>query len=218
MTAPRPQLVKCVLMETSIRPPGIRELPIVAGHLSLDFANTVDDPLGPLRYDHVADYPALLGWSVRVGTLPVEAASALFLAGERQPRRAAEVVLRAVALRDALNASFAAVVDRTSLAGPWSGLRPFIATAIGNAGPPDPDPSWDRTELESPLWPVADAAYRLLTGRDRARLKRCAGCPWLFLDQSKNGSRRWCSMDDCGTDRKKRRYVATRAARRSAGR
>jgi predicted RNA-binding Zn ribbon-like protein len=40
----------------------------------------------------------------------------------------------------------------------------------------------------------------------------------LFLDRSKNGSRRWCSMDDCGTDLKKRRYVATRAARRAADR
>jgi predicted RNA-binding Zn ribbon-like protein len=205
-------------METLIRPAGIRELPIVAGHLALDFANTVDDPLGPLRYDHVAEYPALLGWSVRAGTLPEAAASALFLAGERQPRQVVEVMRRSVALRDALNATFAAVVDRTGAVGPWSELRPFIATAIGRAGPPDPEPVWDFAELESPLWPVAEAAYRLLIGDDRARLKRCVGCPWLFLDRSKNGSRRWCSMDDCGTDRKKRRYVAARAARRAADR
>jgi predicted RNA-binding Zn ribbon-like protein len=205
-------LVKWVLMETPTRP---RELPIVAGNLALDFANTVDDPLGPLRYDHIADYPALLSWSVRVGTLPAPAASALVRAGARP---AAQVVRRAADLRAALNATFGAVVDRTDIAGPWLALRPFIATALGHAGPPDPDPSWDLAEPEAPLWPVAEAAYRLLIGPDRARLKRCAGCPWLFLDQSKNGSRRWCSMDDCGTNIKKQRYVASRAARRAATR
>jgi predicted RNA-binding Zn ribbon-like protein len=219
MPAGASQLVKCVLMETPSRPAGIRELPIVAGQLALDFANTVDDPLGPQRYDHVADYPALLAWSVRIGTLPGDAADALVRAGEQQPRRAAQVMRRATALRDAINGTFGAVLrDRTTATGPWSQLRPFIATAVGHAGLPAPDPAWDFTDLEAPLWPVAEAAYRLLISPDLHRLKRCVGCPWLFLDQSKNGSRRWCSMEDCGTDRKKRRYVARRAARRIADR
>jgi predicted RNA-binding Zn ribbon-like protein len=68
------------------------------------------------------------------------------------------------------------------------------------------------------LWPVAEAAYRLAISTDLARLKRCVGCPWLFLDKSKNSSRRWCSMEFCGTERKKRRYVAKRAAGRRAAR
>jgi predicted RNA-binding Zn ribbon-like protein len=41
-------------------------------------------------------------------------------------------------------------------------------------------------------------------------------CPWLFLDGSKNGSRRWCTMNICGTDEKIRRYVSRRAERRKA--
>ena len=61
---------------------------------------------------------------------------------------------------------------------------------------------------------MADAAYRLLTGPEVRRLKRCVACPWLFLDRSRNGSRRWCSMEICGTDEKIRRYVTRRAARR----
>jgi predicted RNA-binding Zn ribbon-like protein len=68
--------------------------------------------------------------------------------------------------------------------------------------------------LELPLWPVAEAAYRLLVGQEIQRLKRCAGCPWLFVDRSKNHSRRWCSMEICGTDEKMRRYVTKRADRR----
>jgi predicted RNA-binding Zn ribbon-like protein len=77
-------------------------------------------------------------------------------------------------------------------------------------------PAWDLAHLQSPLWPVAEAAYRLLTGPDLQRVKRCAGCPWLFLDSSKNGSRRWCSMEVCGTHEKIRRYVNRRAERRTA--
>jgi CGNR zinc finger len=33
-------------------------------------------------------------------------------------------------------------------------------------------------------------------------VKRCAGYPWLFLDRSKNASRRWCAMNGCGTQEK----------------
>jgi predicted RNA-binding Zn ribbon-like protein len=203
-------------METPPLPPGIRELPIVAGHLALDFANTVDDPLGPQRFDHITTYPALLAWSVRVGTLSTGAADDLQRAAEAAPRRAAAMVRRAAALRTRLNDTFGALADGTDVTPRWPGLRPFVADALAHVdlvGSP-PVPAWDSADLEAPLWPVAEAAYRLLTGPEPARLKRCAGCPWLFIDQSRNGSRRWCAMDDCGRHEKIRRYVTKRAAAR----
>jgi predicted RNA-binding Zn ribbon-like protein len=66
--------------------------------------------------------------------------------------------------------------------------------------------------LTSILWPVARAATTLLTSPDLARVRECAGdpCGWLFLDVSKNGSRRWCDMADCGNRAKARRYRARR--------
>lgn len=202
-------------METPPLPPGIRRLPIVAGHLALDFANTVDDPLGPLRHDHVASYASLLAWAVRTGVLTDAEAENLSRVAEREPRRAAATVGDGARLRAALNGTFGALADGTSPAGAWLDLRPFVAGALGHADLPGPQPQWDRTALESPLWPVAESAYRLVAGPDLHRLKRCAGCPWLFLDQSKNGSRRWCSMRYCGTDEKIRKYVSRRASARS---
>ena len=200
------------------RPPGIRELPIVAGHLALDFANTIDDPLGPQRWDHVADHPNLVTWSERIGILSPDAAAALRRAAAEHPERAAAAVRDAVALRAALNDTFGAVVDGTPLDDGWVRLRPFVAAAVARAdlapGVPHPAPAWSVEELDAPLRPVADAAYRLLTGTEVTRLKRCVACPWLFLDRSRNGSRRWCSMEICGTDEKIRRYVTRRAARR----
>ena len=54
------------------------------------------------------------------------------------------------------------------------------------------------------LWSAAD----LLVGPDSARLRECANhrCLWLFLDDSKNGSRRWCSMQMCGNRAKAHRH------------
>jgi predicted RNA-binding Zn ribbon-like protein len=40
------------------------------------------------------------------------------------------------------------------------------------------------------------------------RLRECQGerCGWLFIDSSKSGRRRWCTMEDCGNRAKARRY------------
>jgi predicted RNA-binding Zn ribbon-like protein len=67
--------------------------------------------------------------------------------------------------------------------------------------------------LESPLWPVARAAAALLTSPELARLRQCGGddCGWLFLDRSRNRSRQWCTMEDCGNLSKVRRFRERRA-------
>jgi predicted RNA-binding Zn ribbon-like protein len=62
--------------------------------------------------------------------------------------------------------------------------------------------------LDSILWPVCCAAAQLFIDGPRDRLKFCPGraCGWLFLDATKNGGRRWCSMADCGNLDKVRSY------------
>jgi predicted RNA-binding Zn ribbon-like protein len=183
-----------------------RELPIVAGHLALDFANTVDDPLGPTRHDHIGTYPELLRWSVRAGALPASQADGL--------RGSAAALRKAHALRDVLNDVFVAVATGTAPA--WGGLRPFAADAVANSElSPTHELIWPAAGApHAMLWPVAYAAERLLTSPDIHRVKQCAGCPWVFLDHSRNASRRWCAMNDCGTHAKVRKYVAKRAAAR----
>ena len=64
--------------------------------------------------------------------------------------------------------------------------------------------------LDTPLWPVARSAAELLTSSELSALRLCASdrCAWLFLDTSRNGSRRWCSMRTCGNRAKARRHHA----------
>src|SRR5262249_9583974 len=68
-------------------------------------------------------------------------------------------------------------------------------------------------ELELLLWPVSLSAIELLTSaKDWGKIKECPGCGWLFLDASKTGNRRWCSMDECGSrDKMRRQYARKRA-------
>ncbi len=201
-----------------------RELPIVGGHLALDFANTVDDPLGPTRHDHAGTYADLLSWSLRVGILDEERAALLRRAAEQTPEAADAALRRAHELREVLNDLFGAVAEGADgIATRWTRLRPFAAAAVAAAGldtSAGPHRWWwsGADDLAVVLHPVAAAAADLLVSADLARVKRCARCPWLYVDRSKNRSRRWCDMADCGTAEKMGRYVARRAARRRAGR
>ncbi len=199
-----------------------RELPIVGGHLALDFANTVDDPLGPARHDHAATYDDIVRWSLRVGILDERRASSLRRSARRRGREASRAVAAAHQLRDALNETFGAVVHGSvRLPASWLQLRDFATDAQAAAQLSRHDDgrlewSWsDVSQLTAPLHPIASAAAVLLVSDDLMRVKQCARCPWLFLDVSRNHSRRWCDMDDCGRAEKIERYVARRAAARS---
>jgi predicted RNA-binding Zn ribbon-like protein len=208
-----------------------RELPILGGNLALDFANTVDDPDGPERYDHTGTYPELVAWSARTGTLRPDQAKGLLTAAQEHPRARSAALKRAHQLRHslieifteiaAINGGQSATTGGSPPSARWGELQPFVTDAIAHA-----ELAWDgstyqltwtdTTRLDAMLWPVGLAAGDLITSPQLARLKKCAGCPWLFLDQSKNLSRRWCAMNDCGTHEKIRRYVTRRAARRQS--
>jgi len=198
-----------------------RELPIVARQLALDFANTVDDPGGSARWDHLSSYDDLLHWFVRTGQIDAALRGRLARAARQHPRKAAAAHRRAIDLRTTVNAVFGAVADGRDPDGrDWAALRAMATAGLGRSDLVRMDDRYglrwrDPADLETVLWPVADAGLSLLRSPELARVKRCAGCPWLFLDRSKNGSRRWCAMNDCGTHEKIQRYVSRRAARRA---
>ena len=66
----------------------------------------------------------------------------------------------------------------------------------------------DANDLDRVLWPIVRSAADLLTSGDLRKVRQCAreSCDWLFVDASKNHSRRWCSMNMCGSRVKARRY------------
>jgi predicted RNA-binding Zn ribbon-like protein len=156
--------------------------PDVGGHLVLDFANTIE----PSR-EHLATLTDLAAWGARhglAGTAPLE---------------------RARALRRAIYEVFRPIADGTEPgAGALAALHGFHADAVAAARLTPRGYAWG----DDLLAPIAVAAVDLLRFGPLERVSVCAGCPWLFLDTSRNHSRRWCSMDDCGARAKMRRYRA----------
>lgn len=208
------------MMETRDHIAGLR---IVGGHLALDFANTVDgEPEGEPGFENLQSYGDLVAWGRRVGLLEEDVAQRLLDEANRRPHEADAVRARALELRGCIYEVFRAVADgdRPPSAA-LEALRRAEGEAISHArlvrGEAEFGWEWpEGGDLSKPLWPVAHAAIGLLTSGDLDRVKRCAGCRWLFVDASRNRSRRWCTMEDCGTHEKVRRYVAKRAARRGS--
>ena len=203
-------------METPEHVAGLR---IVGGNLALDFVNTVDGDPG---IEMLRGYGDLVAWGVRAGLLSAEEGGLLVREAGRRPEEAETVYRDALRLRGALYGVFRAVAEgEDAPEGGLETLRGYEREALsrGKLVQGDGGFAWewqDGLDLARMLWPVAHTATGLLTSGDLNRLKLCAGCYWLFLDASKNRSRRWCTMEVCGRDEKVRRYVAKRAARRDS--
>ena len=216
--------------------PSLTQLPRLGGLLCLDFVNTVDPRYGDDRIEYLGDYASLAEWAAWIGAVPPERRDALLADGGEDPGRAAAVHRRALALREDLHA----LLRPESRAAPDDGSlrrfnrelqaasRHFVLekAAGGYAG------HWETGKgLDEVLWPVARSAAELMLSPDALRrVRECQGvdCGWLFIDTSKAGRRRWCSMDVCGNRMKSSRYrqrvreagrlgSAPRRARASAG-
>jgi predicted RNA-binding Zn ribbon-like protein len=183
------------------------------GHPALDLVNTVyGQEQGPVEADVLAAPGHLVTFARRVGVAtPGTPASAGALRASRLLRDVLDPVLRA-------RIAGAAPPPR-----PRAAIEVAARAALRSAelAPDGHRLAWTWSD-DDPLAPVhrlAVAAVALLTSdADMAVLRRCAACRWLFLDRSRGAGRRWCSMADCGTEAKKRRYVQRRRDRRAAGR
>jgi predicted RNA-binding Zn ribbon-like protein len=203
-------------------PEYIRSLRVVAGDLALDFVNTQDGaPEEPPGFECLQSPGDLVAWALRVGLLSEEGADRALRRARRRRADADAAYARALVLRRSLYAIFRAVaLASTPPPGELTALREAESEALahGVLTPAGGSFAWTwevESEPAGPLWCVTHAATELLTSPRLARVKRCDACRWLFLDTSKNRSRRWCTMEECGTHEKVKRYVARRAARRS---
>ena len=68
-------------------------------------------------------------------------------------------------------------------------------------------------DLMAPVWRLLLSAYDLLKGGNLHHLKQCQRCAWLFMDQTKNHRKKWCSMESCGNAQKTKRYYARQKAK-----
>jgi predicted RNA-binding Zn ribbon-like protein len=195
--------------------PGEFAFELTGGALCLNFANTLDNR-GHERPRELLDaFPQFVAWSRQAGALAGGQAAPLLRRAARRPAAAQATLRRATALREAIYRIFSACVEHR--AAPPADLALFNAAAAGafqklRIGRTRRGFVWewedDPAALDRMLWPVLRSAADLLTSPDLRRVRVCAShsCGWLFLDRSKNGSRRWCDMKICGNRAKVKRF------------
>jgi len=210
----------------------ISDVALVGGHRALDLVNTVA-PRGGAgdRHDYLLTPGDLLTWSLRTGLVDAAAASGVEAAWSASPAAGRRALAAVCEIREALYEVLSArpgeagrpapardQLDHISLAWTSALTRARLVPADGGSGVV-------RWLLESPpalliADRIAQDAVDLLCTIDVQRLGRCpveaGGCGWLFLDHSRNRSRRWCTMEDCGSGVKSRRLTERRRSSRAA--
>jgi predicted RNA-binding Zn ribbon-like protein len=191
------------------------------GHLALDFANSVSRRDSPEKTVEHLNTPRDLVWFARQTDLitPREA-EGLQRVTESQRRSAAQVLRAAIALREAIFRAFLAAAHKKQASLPdLESIQKAATDALSHrrivAANGAYQWQWDAAPmLERILWPIAESAAKLLTSPDLKKVRECeaSDCYWLFLDHSRNRSRRWCTMSSCGNREKARRHYRRQRA------
>ncbi len=157
------------------------------GALCLDFCNSGEGTRRASGTDWIASFADLVDW--------LEAAQA-FTRSQAARLREAGAASGAIAREDLsdIEAEHARAVSFARLSWTGEGYRWSL------------DPS--AAALDAAMQPLVESAVSLLTSAKLERLRRCGNstCYWLFIDETRNHSRRWCEMASCGNVVKVRRH------------
>jgi predicted RNA-binding Zn ribbon-like protein len=197
---------------------------LVGGHPALDFINTVHDWTAPEPHDYLGEFSDAIGFGERAGLLT--RADVLRLRQRtphielRRLRGLRALLKRIFQMRLSGEAPRSTDLEKLSadLAEAARATRLVVATGTHRSPQVRMGREINVEKAGDTLLRlrIVEAAVALLVSDAVLRVKSCPTCGWFFLDASKNGSRRWCSMDACGSVAKARRYY--RRLKERAGR
>jgi predicted RNA-binding Zn ribbon-like protein len=187
------------------------------GALCLDFTNTVSHRhLPQRRAEHLDSYADLVAFAEQSKLLPPKLAASLRARASRNHAEALSAFGKSIALREILYRAFSAIaVGKHARPEDVQQINDFVFEALKHRklARTNGDYRWEWQSngvdpLDRILWPIAESAADLLTSEARAAIRECGApdCEWLFLDRSRNRSRRWCDMKSCGNRQKARRH------------
>jgi predicted RNA-binding Zn ribbon-like protein len=204
------------------------ELPFkyVGGNPSIDLVNTVDwTSRGPVD-ERLTDYDRLTRWAEGAGVLSARQGARLRARALEHPRVAERAHRDALTLRWQLRQIFSAIAHGKSVgtmpalaelnAALSAALSQLELAARAHGGEEEGALRWSWRDvderLDHVLWPVMRAAADLLVSDESTRIRECGGddCGWMYVDRSRNGLRRWCQMEVCGTREKSRQRALRR--------
>jgi predicted RNA-binding Zn ribbon-like protein len=183
--------------------------------LCIDFVTSKQWAGGTPADDLFTSYPKLIEWCRHIGILTDEESKQQRSLSEKHNQGADAALEKAVQLRESVYRIFSACSHREAPSAQDIDLlnrELSIAMAHIRVSNPSGKFSWNWAKQDAPLewilWPVARSAAELLTSDRLQRVRQCSDCRWLFMDSSRNASRRWCDMKICGNRAKARRYYA----------
>ncbi len=189
-----------------------------AGDISLDFANTANWHASQHPVEGLNSITDLIAWSKAGGLLTSEAEKQLQDLERNSPEQASLLYQHAIKVREAIFHIFSSrytgkPIPKDDLALLNSIVRPAMAHRQLVQSGDVFQWAWspDVKGIDLILWPISFAAAHLLASSTAARVRVCEddrGCGYLFIDLSKNHSRRWCSMESCGNRAKARRHYS----------
>jgi len=187
------------------------------GELCLDFVNTVDWRYNITRKkEMLKDFSALVSWSKQGGILEEKTTQVLFKKALEQPNKAEQVYEKTIELRELLYRIFSSMATTGQASNhDLSIFNKYLADSMGKSCcliPSNNGFVWSfcsgTDSMDLFLDPIIKSAADLLVSPHLKRIKKCAddACGWLFMDMSRNNSRRWCSMKNCGNRAKAHRH------------
>ncbi len=190
------------------------------GRLCLDFVNTVSGDRVGRPIERLSTYAELVSWSRQAEVVDDAEARRLLAEARRRPADAEAAHRDALAFRESLYRIFTGIAGGGEApAHDLARLSDHLARALSHrrivrGGPACCTLAWNDPPdaLDAPLWRVAASAAELLTsGADLARVRQCGmhdthECSWVFMDNTRARTRRWCSMKECGNKAKARRH------------
>jgi predicted RNA-binding Zn ribbon-like protein len=164
--------------------------------------------------ERLATYADLASWARQVGLISPGEEAALIVHAATDPRGSRRVVGRARSLREAIFDAFAALSEGRMPTGEITSLQPWLYQAVAHSElVRDVDryrwqPRAVADRMQHVLFAIACSAGDLLASADTNRVGQCSGpdCRWLWVDRTRNQSRRWCDMAVCGNRAKARRH------------
>jgi predicted RNA-binding Zn ribbon-like protein len=190
---------------------------LTGGHIALDLANTIsrrDDP--ERRREHLKSYSDLVAFALQDRILSARQANTLLLYAKQNNASAVRSFGKAIGLREAIYHVFRAIAQGSQVISDDlrtinnCSLQALLHRQLSRV---DGGFRWEwqtseSQQLDRILWPIAQAASDLLTSDELKLVRWCEApdCEWLFLDHSRNRSRRWCDMTSCGNRAKARRH------------
>jgi predicted RNA-binding Zn ribbon-like protein len=194
-------------------------LSLLGGSSCLDFVNTLDWRGTDNPVEFLYTFQDLVAWSRHAGTISNQDAKMIYQKSKSLSSEKTMTLQKAIKLRETIYRIYSSLSDGlVPLNKDLEVFNKYLSTTMTHSQIVKTkdgyhwDTNGDKGKLDWILNPVIRSAAELLVSDELKRVKKCGdlACGWLFLDTSRNKSRRWCDMSDCGNRAKANRFYKKR--------